>query len=132
MRPASAASSMKWVIMTMVMPCSWSSLHTRMSAARPRGSSIAVASSSTSVRGRMASTPASASRCFWPPDRLDVSRRSKPESLTSESASFTRARSSSVGTPRFSGPNATSSSTVPATIWSSGFWNTRPTRLRMS
>ena len=36
---------------------------------RPAGSSMAVGSSSTMHSGRMASTPAMATRCFWPPDR---------------------------------------------------------------
>ena len=35
-------------------------------------------------------------------------------------------------TPRFSGPNATSSRTVGMNSWSSGSWNTRPTRARSS
>ena len=39
---------------------------------------------------------------------------------------------SSRGTPRFSGPKATSSSTTVPTIWLSGFWSTRPTRDRTS
>ena len=37
---------------------------------RPRGSSMAVASSRIRQSGRMATTPAMATRCFWPPDRL--------------------------------------------------------------
>ena len=92
---------------------------------------MAEASSSTSTAGFMASTPAMATRCFCPPDRACVSCRSKPESPTSSSACVTRLRSSSVGTPRFSGPKATSSSTSEATSWSSGFWNTMPTVSRM-
>ena len=51
---------------------------------------------------------------------------------TVRSASSTRRRISSVGTPRFSGAKATSSSTTFATIWLSGFWNTMPTRRRIS
>ena len=50
---------------------------------------------------------------------------------TSASASATRWRSWSVGTPRFSGPKATSFSMRLATSWSSGFWNTMPAWLRM-
>ena len=59
------------------------------------------------------------------------SRLSKPCSPTSASASATRWRSWSVGTPRFSGPKATSFSMRLATSWSSGFWNTMPALLRM-
>ena len=51
---------------------------------------------------------------------------------TAASASSTRRRISAVGTPRFSGPKATSSSTTLATIWLSGFWNTMPVRRRIS
>ena len=51
---------------------------------------------------------------------------------TVASASSTRWRISGEGTPRFSGAKATSSSTTLATIWLSGFWNTMPTRRRMS
>ena len=47
-------------------------------------------------------------------------------------ASSTRFLISSDGIPRFSGPKATSSSTIVATSWLSGFWNTIPTRLRNS
>ena len=51
---------------------------------------------------------------------------------TVRSASSTRRRISSEGTPRFSGAKATSSSTTFATIWLSGFWNTMPTVRRTS
>ncbi len=130
-RSASAASSMKWVIMTTVMPRPLSSLHTRISPLRPRGSSMADASSSTSTFGCMANTPAMATRCFCPPDSANVSCFSNPTSPTSRKASRTRRASSAVSTPRFSGPKATSSSTSEATSWSSGFWNTMPTVERM-
>ena len=83
------------------------------------------------MAGSMASTPAMATRCFCPPDSAAVSRLSKPCSPTSASASATRWRSWSVGTPRFSGPKATSFSMRLATSWSSGFWNTMPALLRM-
>ena len=42
--------------------------------ARPAGSSMAVGSSSTSTRRGTASTPASAVRCFWPPESRCGSR----------------------------------------------------------
>ena len=117
---------MKWVIMTTVMPRPFSSRHTRMRPLHPRGSSMADASSSMRIFGSMPSTPAMATRCFWPPDRAFVSCFSKPTRPTCLSASRTRRASSGVSTPRFSGPNATSSSTSEATSWSSGFWNTMP------
>ena len=92
---------------------------------------MADASSSTSICGFMASTPAMATRCFWPPESAFVSRASYPCSPTSASERFTSVASWEVGTPRFSGPKATSFSTKLATSWSSGFWNTMPALLRM-
>ncbi len=83
------------------------------------------------MAGSMASTPAMATRCFWPPDSAWVSCSSKPMRPTSASARVTRSRSSGLGTPRFSGPKATSFSMRLATIWSSGFWNTSPALERM-
>ena len=65
-RSARAASSMKCVIMTTVMPRSWSFAHAQHGFL-PRGSSIAVASSRMRTSGSIASTPAMATRCFWPP-----------------------------------------------------------------
>ena len=44
-------------------------LMVRSTSARPMGSSMAVGSSSTTHRGRMAMTPAMATRCFCPPER---------------------------------------------------------------
>ena len=84
------------------------------------------------MSGRIASTPATATRCFCPPDKAVVSRFWNPSSPTASRLSSTRARSSAAGMPRFSGPNATSFSTRLATSWSSGFWNTMPARLRMA
>ena len=46
---------------------------------------------------------------------------------TCSSAQSTRASISVRGMPRFSGPKATSSSTIVATIWLSGCWKTMPT-----
>ena len=60
----------------------------------PAGSRLAVGSSSRISPGRIARMPASASRCFWPPERADVgwSSGSRP-SPTSSSASARVARS---------------------------------------
>ena len=44
----------------------------------------------------------------------------------------TRSTASSRASPRLSGPNATSSRTVGMNSWSSGSWNTSPTRARRS
>ena len=93
---------------------------------------MAVASSRTIHSGSMAMTPAMATRCFCPPDSRCGAWRVNSVMPTAARASSTRRRISAVGTPRFSGAKATSSSTTLATIWLSGFWNTMPTRRRIS
>ena len=114
-RSASAASSIKCVIITMVMPRSCNAWHAFIRPLRPRGSSIEDASSRMSTRGSMARVPASATRCFCPPESAWVSWRSKPTRPTPFSASRTRCAIWADSTPRFSGPKATSSSTSVAT-----------------
>src|SRR5579864_3343409 len=132
-RSASAASSIAWVMRTSASP---PVRHRRravsMTSRWTSGSSIEVASSRTRQRGAIASTPAIATRCFWPPDRRWGGRRRRPSSPTACSASATRERISAGGSPRFSGPNATSSSTTEAISWSSGCSNIIPTRRRIS
>ena len=97
-----------------------------MTSARAAGSSMAVGSSSTSMSGPIASMPAMATRCCWPPlMRVGSSARWAAISTACSESAMRRpimGRSS----PRFSGPKATSSSTTVVTIWSSGFWNTAP------
>ena len=93
---------------------------------------MAVASSSTTHSGAMAITPAMATRCFCPPESRWGAWRVNSDMPTAAKASSTRRRISPVGIPRFSGAKATSSSTTLATIWLSGFWNTMPTRRRIS
>ena len=66
--------------------------------------------------GFIASTPAMATRCFWPPDNRCGPCSAYSVILTAANASSTRLRISALGTPKFSGPNATSSSTTAATI----------------
>ncbi len=123
-RSASAASSMKWVMAMTVMPSARIRLTTRERSARPRGSSMADASSRTTTRGFIASALAMASRCFCPPESALVSRVRVESSPTASSAASILSFISAEGTPRFSGPNATSSSMMLATIWSSGFCST--------
>jgi hypothetical protein len=94
----------------------------------PPGSRLAVGSSRTRIPGTAASTPASASRCCWPPDSRLPRLRPRPSSPTARSASGTRASILPRSQPRFSSPNATSSSTRSMTICESGSWNTIPTR----
>src|SRR3989442_6523784 len=73
-----------------------------------------------------------ATRCFWPPESRCGSCWRYSAISTTRRASSTRATISAGGSPRFSGPKATSSSTTVATSWLSGFWKTMPTRCRIS
>ena len=116
----------------MVIPSSLLSLWiVSRTSKRPFGSNIAVGSSSTIQSGFIASTPAMAIRCFWPPDNKCGPCSAYSVMFTAAKASSTRLRISALGTPKFSGPKATSSSTTAATIWLSGFWNTMPTCWRI-
>ena len=68
-RSAKAASSIKCVIYTIVMPSSLLRRYTvSITSLRPLGSSIAVGSSNMIHFGFIAKTPAMAIRCFCPPD----------------------------------------------------------------
>ena len=82
--------------------------------------------------GRIARTPAIATRCFCPPLSLLTGRSAYSIMPTLSRAEYTLSTISSRGSPIFSGPNATSSSTIVATVWLSGFWKTMPTFLRTS
>ena len=128
-----AASSMEWVTMTTVTPLSWMPWMSVKSSSRPAGSRPAAGSSSTSVPGFIASTPAMATRRFCPPEssKGDFSRISSPRP-TWESASRTRVFTVSSSRPRLRGPKPTSFSTVSSKSWYSGYWNTSPTSRRIS
>ncbi len=98
----------------------------------PTGSKKDVGSSITMTLGRMARMDEMVSLCFWPPESSWVAlslRLRIPVILMAHSISSTIL---SLGTPRFSSPNATSFSTVRANIWLSGFWKIRPTCLASS
>ena len=120
------ASVISWVMVISVRPFS-----SRIFSTRARkssllvGSSIAVASSRISMSGRIARAPAIASFCFCPPDNAVVSLFLYSYNPTSLRAWSTRSLNSGLGTPRFSGPKATSSSIMVPTIWLSGFWKTQ-------
>ena len=73
----------------------------------------------------MASTAATISRCFCPPDRVLVFQEGN-NSIRSQ-VSVTRLRISSGSMLRFSHPKAISSSTFVWMICSSAFWSTTPT-----
>ena len=96
----------------------------------PAGSSCAVGSSSTRCSGRMASSPAIATSCCWPPERCRGSRSARDRMPSVSSADQVRVDHLVAGTARFIGPNATSSKTVPATCDScvAGFWKPMPMR----
>ena len=127
-RSASMHSSMWCVMRTTVTPvAARRSAIVRSTSCRPEGSSMAVGSSITRISGCMASTPAMATRCFCPPERRCGALLRNSYIPTRFNTSSTRRRISAGETPRFSGANATSSSTTLATIWLSGFWNTMPT-----
>ena len=129
-RLARRASSMKWVTWTRVAPAACRRPITRRMASRPRTSSDAEGSSSTNRRGSRARAPAMQTRWRCPPERRAGSFSAKSCKATRRSSRSTRAAISSRGRPRFSGPNATSSATTLVTIWSSGFWKTRPSSRR--
>ena len=92
----------------------------------PDGSSIAVASSNIIHFGLIAIIPAIATLCFWPPDNKCGCLSFNSVIPTLAKASLTLSLINLGSIPKFSGPNATSSSTTVATIWLSGFWNTIP------
>ena len=129
-RSAASASSIKCVTCTSVVPAAASRPMTRMMASRPRTSSSDDGSSSTSTCGSMASAPAMHTRCRCPPLMRDGSLAAYSVRATRRSSRSTRAAISSRGSPRFSGPKATSSATTLVTIWSSGFWKTSPSARR--
>ena len=125
-----AKSSMLCDTMTIVVPCLCSWAMSSRNSRRATGSRPATGSSSTSASGVMASTPAKATRRCWPPESSKglMSRRLSMERPTRESDSRTRVSTSSPERPRLRGPNATSSNTVVANSWRSGYWNTMPMR----
>ena len=101
---------------------------------RAFGSRPAAGSSSTSTSGSMASTPANATRRCWPPESSKGLRAAISSGLspTMRRDRSTRLETSSSESPRLRGPKATSSATVAAKSWFSGYWNTTPTRPRTS
>lgn len=84
----------------------------RINSRRPRGSRNMLGSSRSKIPGFIASTPARAARRFSPPDNRCGERSS--QSINPSNCRLARAlATASAGVcPRFSGPKATSSSTV--------------------
>ena len=83
-------------------------------ASRDSGSRFVNGSSSTRICGFKASDAAMTRRCCSPPERLNGLRSNKWPRLVASTAKSTRLRISWAGRPKFSGPNAISSSTVKA------------------
>lgn len=98
----------------------------------PAGSRFAVGSSSRMSPGSIAITPASARRCFCPPDSSEVDCDKRRFSPTASSAVRTRGQIWSRSTPKFSMPKAMSSPTRDRITWESGSWSTMPIRWRCS
>ncbi len=121
------ASSTRCSTRMIVVPAARSAASRSTKARAPSGSRFAVGSSRTSRRECGASAPARASRCCCPPDRVVDCDRPNPPRPTSSSAPGTRSCIACRCQPRFSRPNATSSSTRSITSWSPGSWKTTPT-----
>ena len=121
-------SPTSWLMTTAAAPASARRRTTACSWSRPSASRPFVGSSSTYAPGRMATTPASATRRRCPPERAKGER---PQSTSStprlRRASRARASASSVVAPRLRGPKATSSSTVSQNSWFSARCWQRPT-----
>jgi len=99
---------------------------------RALGSRNAAGSSSSSVVGSAASTAATAASRFSPPESRSGERSARRSMPSRASVSSVRRSISAREKPKLRGPKATSSRMVGMKSWSSGFWNTRPTRRRTS
>ena len=115
-RPLSRRMMRSALTRMMVVPCCCNSSRICMMSARPCGSSMAVGSSSTRISGFMASMPAMATRCCWPPLIRVGSASRCPLMSTASSDMAMRISISSCAMARFSGPKATSSSVMVVTI----------------
>ena len=115
----------------MILVC-WKDLSCSISMRRARGSRLELGSSMTRIEGCIASTVAMATARFSPPESRYGGRSRRCGAPTCASAASTRASTSSGGSPRLSGPKATSSPAVGMKSWSSGFWKIMPTVRRTS
>ena len=91
-----------------------------------------VGSSSTSTAVCWARARAISTRCFSPPDRERRGRRRRWAMPQKSRAALSRSSISARGTRRFSRQKNSSFSTVSIQNWSSGFWNSMPTRAHRS
>ena len=126
-----STSSTRCSIIKIDIPSSASSRTSSRVSCDEAGSKLASGSSNINTCGRIARTPAKATFCFSPPDRLNVSRPFKSRIRRWRIASSTRLRISSRGRLKFSRPKATSFNTLVPRICRSGSWRTVPTRCEM-
>ena len=117
---------------TVAPPASAAAVTASRTSRTPSASRFAVGSSSRIRPGFIASTPASARRCFWPPDRVEVSCDTARFRPTEWRAVSTRGQIAARGTAKFSMPNATSSPTRDRITCESGSCSTIPMRPRRS
>ena len=110
-----------------VMPAACRRRNRSRNCSAPAASRKANGSSSTSSCGSMASTPASATRCCSPQDRVWGERSSKWARSIHSVAARTRRAMAARSRPWQAGPKARSRATVVARHWASGRCNTNPT-----
>ena len=130
--PSAATRSSSCVAATIPVPPAASSRSSATTSAQVRASCPKVGSSSTSTRGRAASTAPTDSRRCSPPDRVYGLALASGARPSRSSSSPTRASTCTAGTPARRGPTASSSATVVATTWCSGSWKTVPIRVTSS
>ena len=125
--------SSRWSMARMPVPHSrWSRASCPQRRAAVWSSKLAKGSSSRTQAGRRAARQASAARCFSPPDRERRGRRRRWAMPQKSRAALSRSSISARGTRRFSRQKNSSFSTVSIQNWSSGFWNSMPTRAHRS
>ena len=100
-----------------------------MAASPAAGSRFASGSSNSSTSTSSTRTPASDTRCFWPPDSSCGAWERCPCTSTSRADVSTRCFISSTGTSSFSRAKAMSSATVSPTNWASESCSTVPITL---
>jgi len=127
-RSAASAARISCSTMTTATPAARRVCSSASTARLPSGSMSVVGSSSRITRGSSARIPASARRCFSPPDNVAGSRAAKPARPTRASAASVRARMVARGSPSCCGAKPTSRVTLVENSWASKSWNTMPTR----
>ena len=117
---------MSCVTSTIVVPSALSSRNSASSSWVRALSCPNVGSSSTRIRGRVISAVPTDSRRFSPPDSRNGCTSALPVSPKRSSIAPTRSSISAGAVRRSRRPCASSSNTVCAMNWCSGFWKTKP------